>query len=347
MATQDLSSTTARLGPPFNHEKKDKDMWGAIIGGAMGLLGANKQAKAQDAATAAQMAAFNQYKPYVDANLAGSQAALGGVLNTGAYTGQTYAGPNQFQTGTANTMGGYGTSMMDSGFNMMGANNQFGQNAQDLYGQYQNMAKSAQADRLGTAINYAANNSDALVNAAMRDDTRNFKENTLTGINLNASGTGNMNSSRAGVADAIATRAYNDRKADVTAGIQSQLIDRSLNQQAQQFADQGTALNSAGSANSSIMNAYTTGLNTLGEGANFGMNAGNSLQGYDQAALDAQRADFERMRDFELQQRMQYQQGILGSAPTSVGTIKPTTADPFTGAMGGAMSGFGFQKKYF
>ena len=42
-------------------------MWGALIGGALGLMGSSKQAKAQDNATAAQMAGFNQYKPYVDA----------------------------------------------------------------------------------------------------------------------------------------------------------------------------------------------------------------------------------------------------------------------------------------
>jgi hypothetical protein len=322
-------------------------MWGAIIGGALGLMGANKQASAQNKATDAQMAGFNQYRPYVDANLQGSQGALDGVLSTGAYTGQTLADPNAFQTGTANTMGTYGSSMMDSGFNMMGQNNQFGQNAQDLYGQYQGMANAAQQDRLSTAMNYAANNSDDLVRNAMRDDYRNLMENTLTGINLGASGSGNMNSSRAGVADAVAQRAYQDRQADVTTNIQNQLVDRSLNQQAQQFADQGTALNAAGNANNAIMNAYNTGMNTLGEGANFGMNAGNTMYGFDQARLNDQRDAFERQRDFEMQQRMQYQSGILGQAPNSSQSVKPNMVDPLQGAIGGAMNGFGFQKQYF
>lgn len=318
----------------------------ALIGGGLGFLGANKQAKAQDRATAAQMAGFNQYKPYVDANLEGSQAALDGVLDTGAYTGATLAGPNQFQTGTANTMGNIGMSMMGNGFGMMNQNNQFGQNSQALYGQFQGMANAAQQDRLGNAMSYAADNANSLVDAAMRDDTRNLRENTLTGINLGASGTGNMNSSRAGVAEAIAQRSYDDRRADVTTNIQNQLIDRSLAQQAQQFADQGTALNAAGNANNSIMNAYTTGLNTLGEGANFGMNAGNTLQGYDQARLNDERERFERMRDFEMQQRMQYQSGILGQAPNSSQNVQPNRTDPFQAAIGGAMAGFGFQKDY-
>lgn len=321
-------------------------MWGAIIGGALGLMGANKQAKAQDAANAANMASFNQYRPYVDSNLRGSHNALGGVLSTGAYRGPTYAGPNQFQTGTATTMGNAGMNMMGSGSDLMANTNSFGSNANDLYGQFQGLAADAQQDRLDTAMDYAANNSDDLVRTAMRDDYRNLMENQLTGNNLAASNSGNMNSSRAGVADAIAERAYQDRQADVTAQIQNSLIDRSLNQQAQQFADQGTALNAANRANQNIMGAYNTGLNTLGEGANFGMNAGNALQQFDQRQMDADRADFERMRDFELQQRMNFQSGVLGAAPTTSNKVSVNKVDPFQSAVGGAMQGFGFQNKY-
>ena len=144
--------------------------------------------KAQDKANAANMASFNQYKPYVDANLEGSQGALDGVLNTGAYQGQTLAAPNQFQTGTANTMGNYGTNMMNSGNAMMGNTAGFGNNANSLYGQYQGMSEAAQQDRLGNAMNYASANSGSLVDAAMRDDRRNLEENTLTGIDMAAIG---------------------------------------------------------------------------------------------------------------------------------------------------------------
>jgi len=321
-------------------------MWGAIIGGAMGLMGANKQAKSQDAATAAQMAGFNQYKPYVDANLSGAQAALGGVLETGAYGGQTLAAPNDFQTGTATNMGNIGSNLQNSGYGMMNNTSGFGSNANSLFNQYQGMAQAAQADRLGTAMDYASANANPLVDAAMRDDRRNLQENTLTGIDLAASNSGNMNSSRAGVAEAVANRAFDDRRADVALDVQDRLIDRSLAQQAQQFSDRGNALQGAGMANEGIQNAYTQGLNTLGQGANFGMNAGNSLQGYDQAALNDAQAAFERQRDFEMQQRQGYQSGILGKAPADVGTITANKVDPYTGAAMGAMSGFGFQQQY-
>jgi hypothetical protein len=318
----------------------------AVIGGVAGIAGANKQAKAQDAATQAQMAGFNQYKPYVDANLAGGSSALDGVLSTGAYGGQTYAGPNQFQTGTANNMGNYGMDMQGSGAGMMNNTSGFGNNANQLFNQYQGMSQDAQRDRLGTAMDYASANSGSLVDSAMRDDRRNLQENTLTGIDLAASGSGNMNSSRAGVAEAVANRGYDDRRADVTMDIQNSLIDRSLGQQARQFSDQGAALQGAGMANEGIQSAYTTGLNTLGEGANFGMNAGNALQGYDQASLNDQQAAFERQRDFEMNQRQGYQSGMLNQAPTSVGTISANKVDPFQAAMGGAMGGFGFAQQY-
>lgn len=318
----------------------------ATIGSAVvGAYGANQTRKSQDKATKASQLGFRQYEPYVDANLEGASGALDGVLDAGAYGGQTLAGPNGFQTGTANTMGAYGTNMMNSGNQMMGANGNFGNNSQGLYGQFQDMSQAAQADRLGVATGYAANNSNDLVNAAMRDDRRNLQENTLTSIDLNASGSGNMNSSRAGVAEAVANRAYDDRRADVSMAVQDRLVDRSLNQQSQQFSDQGSALNAAGNANNGISNAYTQGLNTLGEGANFGMNAGNSLQGYDQAALNDTRSQFERQRDFEMDQRQRYQSGILGQAPNSP-AVNPTTASPAAGALAGGMAGFGFMKEY-
>jgi len=116
----------------------------ALVGGAVGIYSANKSSRAQNAATAASQAGFKQYEPYVDSNLAGGATALNGVLSDGAYGGPTYAGPNNFQTGTANTMGGYGTSMMDSGYGMMNANNGFGGNYQNMYGQAQGLYGQSQ-----------------------------------------------------------------------------------------------------------------------------------------------------------------------------------------------------------
>ena len=189
-------------------------MWGAIIGGAMGLMGANKQAKAMDNANAANMASFNMYRPYVESNLGAADSALGGVLSQGSYQGDTLAGPNQFSVNTANNMGRIGNVMQNTGSNIMGQTTGFGQNANDLYNQYIGMADSAGQDRMATAMDYANNNVDALADVALRDSRRALDENLRTN-NISASGSGNMNSSRAGVADAIARRDFDDRAADV------------------------------------------------------------------------------------------------------------------------------------
>jgi hypothetical protein len=321
-------------------------MWGqiagAVLGGGMSYLSSKQDRKNQAAQNDALMAGFNQYKPYVDNNLKGSEGALNNVLDTGAYQGQTYAGPNAFQTGTANSMGNFGMGMMNSGNAMMGNNAGFGNNANNMYGQYQGMVNNAQQqDRLGNAIDYANANTGSLLDTAMRDDRRNLQENTLTGIDLAASGSNNMNSSRAGIATAVANRGYDDRRADMASNIQNSLIDRSLNTQNQAFADQQNALSGAMGANSAISNAYGVGLNTMGQGANFGMNAGNSLQGYDQAQLNDMRKRFEDQRDFEMQQRTMYNAGILGRAPDSSQNVKANMHNPMMAGISGAMGGYG------
>ena len=156
-------------------------------------------------------------------------------MNTGTYQGETLAGPNQYSMGTANNMGQFGLGMQNTGSNIMSQTGGFGQNANALYDQYMGMADDAGQDRMATAIDYANNNVDSLANAALRDSRRNLDEN-LRVNNISASGSGNMNSSRAGVADAIARRDFDDRAADVRTDLQNQLIDRSLNQQARQFS---------------------------------------------------------------------------------------------------------------
>jgi hypothetical protein len=94
------------------------------------------------------------------------------------------------------------------------------------------------------------------------------------------------------------------------------------------------------------MGAYGMGMDTLGTGANFGMNAGNSLQGYNQAQLNDQRQRFEDQRDFELEKRMQYQSGMLGKAPNTNNTYQANMNDPMAAAIGGGMQGFGYASKY-
>lgn len=322
-------------------------MIGSIIGGAFGLLGAMQQRQAMKEHNEALNAGFNLYKPYLQSTLAGSKTAFDQMMKAGPYTGPTYAGPNSYQLDSAGNMARAGLDMQGMGRDLMASTSGFGQNAADLYNQYQQLSDDARADRLATAIDYASANTAPLLETAMRDSTRRLTEQTLPGINRNASATGNINSSRAGVADALATRAYEDRAADMAADIQQQLIDRSLNQQAQQFADRGRALQGAGTANSQVQSAFGMGANTLGQGGTFASNAGSSLQGFEQAAMDAAAADYNMKTQFPLNSYMNYMNGILGRAPNSSQALQPNLTNPMTAALGGAMSGYGIQQQYF
>lgn len=316
-------------------------MIGALIGGALGLLGANQQRKAVDKQTDAMMAGYRQYEPYVDSTLQGSQGALDSQLSTGYYGGPTYAGPNSLQTNTANTMGQNGTNMMGAGSTMMGQNAGFGTNANnlysnalanagniqgyagnfnDIYGQQQGVAsnqgniagqiqgaagnfnnlanqqsgltnrftgladQAQNTDYLGNANAYAQANSQPLVNAALRDERRNLQENTLTGIDMSASGSGNMNSSRAGIAEAVANRAFDDRAADVRSQVQSDLRQDSLAQQNAQFGQANTALGNAGSSIANTGSQFGAGVNALSGASSVYGSQGSALNSAGNAA---------------------------------------------------------------
>ena len=394
-------------------------MWGqiigavapAVIGGIMGNKAAKDDRKNMAAMNAANMASFNQYKPYVDNALSGGEDAFNNALNTGYYQGPTYAGPNATQLGSIGNAANASNAIYNSGMGMMNVGAGFGNNANSLYNaalgnagnignyqgtfdqniqdqrnlanaytglagniadagaqygnyrnqfdqlgtgfnqlsdtvqgyksnfdnlasdmrgltndvkgyqnQYDNLAgdfkgmtndlrgyqdqfsglsgqqqgltdrftgmadQAANTDRLGNAMDYATANSGSLIDAAMRDSTRQLQEQTLPGINKSASGSGNVNSSRAGMADAIAQRSYDDRRADVGAQITDRLMDRSLTQQSQQFADQSGALTNAGSSISNTgsqlgnaANSVTSAGNMLGNAANQYGNSVNTL----------------------------------------------------------------------
>ena len=60
-----------------------------IVGAGTGIYGANKAAKAQKSATAAQMAPFNLKKPYLEGLYSGVEGAGQAMLDAHPYTGPT------------------------------------------------------------------------------------------------------------------------------------------------------------------------------------------------------------------------------------------------------------------
>ena len=303
----------------------------AIIGSAIGAVSGRKSAKEARSSIERdrtdRMEGYNFSKPYIERSYDRSEGALNDSLDQGTYQGQTYADQNPYFSAGNHYMGGMGAMGGQGAFDVMQQGQGFANNYADLYQQ-------GGADRMQKAQDYAFDNSGRLVNEAMRDDRRNLEENTLTGINQGASGSGNMNSSRAGVAEAVANRGYDDRKADVTAGIQQNLMGQSLGQQNQQFSDQMMA-------NQGLQQSYGSGINAMNSFGGMMTGAGNNFMNYEQGYMNDQRNRYQNDRDFALNQNMKYQKGVLGNAVynTTPGKtpMKPNTA---MAALGGAGSGF-------
>jgi len=305
---------------------------GAVIGGVMANNAAKKQASAQDAATRMQMQGYTDARPYIQDMYKKGQDALNNQLNTGYYGGPTYAGLNNMQTGAIDQQYNFGQNAFGMGNALMNQGQNYGQN-------YQNLFNQAGQDQIGNAVNYANANSQPLIDAALRDSTRNLQENTLTSIGLGASGSGNTNSSRAGVAEAIAGRDYADRAADTSAGIRDRLAKDYLTQSQNQFANQMNA-------NQGLGNAFNTGFG-MGNTATANMiNAGGMYQKDLQNQYTDAQTRFEGERDFASNALGDYNAQILGRAPQTPGTVKANFVDPTAAAMSGAMSGFGFGGKF-
>lgn len=147
----------------------------------------------------------------------------------------------------------------------LGANGVAGQGAQaGAVSNAQGILAGTQGDT-DAAIRQAAQgyvNSDVVqgtVDNALRDVSRNLNEETLPGLNARAVSGGNLNSARAGAAEAVARRGAEDRAADVAAGIRQDAYNTGLQAAMTNRAqNQQTALN----ANSQIGSVGTAMANT-------------------------------------------------------------------------------------
>lgn len=307
----------------------------SITGSLIGAYGAKQDRKNQRRAQDIQAESFRFHRPYLERSYDGGEGALSHSLDQGTYQGQTYADMNPYESAGLNFGGNMGMLNAQGAYDLAQGGQGFGSNYQDLY------SSAMDVDRLGIAQNYALQNSSPLIQAAMRDDLRVLQENTLTGINQGASNTGNMNSSRAGVAEAVAKRGFDDRRADVTATINDQLVGRSLDTQNRQFSD-------GMDANYGLNRSYQSGIDNMGRMANYMVGAGRGFRDYQQGGFDDENRRFNEARDFPLQQQIAYQQGILGRAVTnSPQNPVAVTASPAAGALGGAIAAAGAYEKYF
>jgi len=301
---------------------------GAALGGYASYRGAKKASESQDKATAAQMRAFDLKEPYLDSGYSLAQNNLQAGMDAGAYTGPTYAGMDPRTVEGLNLR--YDTALQNQGVasNIMDQTSGFADNAANLY----NMSSQ---DALAGAIDYSTGDQyDALLGAAMRDPYRQLTENTLPEINNRAMASGNMNSSRAGMAEAVANRGYQDRAADAGANIQNKLMNQYLKANNDRISNMTTANNNMAGI---FGDAYA--LQNDISGSMIGV--GNAFQADQQGQYgDAQTqyyAPYDRSNAYISNYLNQ-----LGEAPAT-GQVNPNLYDPsmsaVTGAFGGAQMG--------
>jgi len=314
---------------------------GPLIGGAFGLMGANKQASAIKDANKQNNQYLNAAMPYIKGAMGDVSGGYQNMMTQGPYSGPYYAGVNPMQTAANNGMYNFGMNNTGTGQNLMDQSGNFGSNSADLYNQFQGMAN--RPDMMADASQYATDNMSPIVKAMMRDDTRTLNEQTLPSINMAASGTGNTNSSRAGVADALANRAYDDRYADVSTDVYNSLRNASLAQGNTEFNQQNTALSNAGNANNMMANNFNTGLNMASGGFNTALGAGNNQNAFDQGQIDADRGQFDYTSQYGYNLGKDYMANLAGNNVS--GNYAQNPISPAMSAMSGAMAGYGFQNQ--
>jgi hypothetical protein len=302
-----------------------------IVSTINGAIQGRKAAKSHNAQIKQQrddnMRSYEFSEPYIERSYDRGEEALNSALDQGSYQGKTYADMHGYEQLGNNFAGNQGLEQGANSAAIANASRGFASNYQDLY-------NKAGQDRMGAAQQYALDTSQPLVDAAMRDPTRQFTEQTMPGINRAASGQGNMNSSRAGMAEGIAARGFGDRYADMTATINQQQQDKHLGMQQQQFAD-------AMSANHGMYNGFNSGMSNIGAAANMTVGAGQNYRNYNQGALNDRRSAFERDRDFALDQEIKYKAGILNQADYTSSSVPVTEKNNvMTDTISGAQSGY-------
>lgn len=266
----------------------------------------------------------------------------------GPYQGQTYQGfdPQTLARlqGYQGANGGLLNSMNSAAQGNLQAGQGFGQNAQNIYQQY---GGSATQGVLGNAQQYMNDpNLQGSIDAAKHGIYQDLQTKVLPSIGLGAEAGGNVNSSRAGVAQAIASRDAMQQAGNTEATMREDAYNRSLDHGSQDyFGGAQTAL----AANGQVGSALGMGSDL----ANSGMGYQNSgLQGNLASGGAIQQNAQGGLTDAYTQYGYQnggYRQGLLNNYMGSVGgqnygqTGSSATGQSrpgmLQGALGGALAG--------
>lgn len=250
----------------------------------MGSLFGSKQTTTSNQKSDSGPSSFQ--KPYLDTLFQGAQQNYQNSQGTPYYQGPTYAGITQgaqgnlealkgFASGTglsaAGTMTGIGTQLSGAAGQALGAQNAYAAQA----------GQDGTSEILGNAARYASSPYlDGQIDAVNRDVGRGLREETLPGIDRQASATGGINSSRAGIAAGVAMRGAGDRMADNASSMRSQAYGQGLGM-AQ--SDYNSRMGRLGGLAEGYSGLAGQGLQALQGGTSMGYGAYGAITGADQA----------------------------------------------------------------
>lgn len=308
-----------------------------------GLFGGSTKTKTKET-TESGPSKFQQ--PYLNDLFGGAQGMYNSGKGSAYFDGETFADMSPEEADRLKSLQGFAGS---TGMQGAGALTQAGMglagNAGKASSALDSFSAMANEDGTQSIIDNAgrfANNqyTDALIDANSRDVVRNLNEQVLPGIDRTASGTGNINSSRAGIASGVAQRGAADRIGDISAQIRSDQYSQGLSMAQQERAGMLSAKDRAASGYGALA---SQGFGAIQAGAGMGYDAfGQQIradatnQANRQGQLDA---DFEKWkgddtRQFDLLKRYQDIVATNQWGQTSSGTSESKTKQS-TGVLGG------------
>lgn len=227
---------------------------------------------------------YNTYSPLNSTEQQGiNNAAAGGNLESSL--GTSLAGLGTTGSGALNGLlgnmrNGYGTGTSTAGNAAVNGANAYSTGAQNALGSASNLAgTNATSSNLQDASQYTNNPTvQNLINSAVNKSNLNYNETTEPTLNADAVAGGNLNSSRAGAAAAIAEANQKANNENTAATIENNAYNTGL-----QTAEQAREANMSGLMNAAGTNL--TGLNTAltGQDSN-NSQLNNYIQNYMNAA---------------------------------------------------------------
>lgn len=324
---------------------------GALLGGLMGSKDKTTTQTGSSGPWAAQ-------SPFLTYGFDQAKSAYDLANSRGTYQGDRVAGLNPFQTQGYNLAGNFGTGQgYDMGLNqaqtgndLLGSATSYANNANNLFNQYQN----------GDANQYALNTANQFANspfmngqidAATRDVSRALNEQALPAALRSQVAGGNVNSTRAGVQDAILQRGAADRIGDISSQMRGNAFNQGLtsglnqyNQNLSNLLSTNNQLYNSGTLGSSLLN---NGISNVYTNANNATAAGAGFQNQNQNQLNADQQAFNEQKNGQLDLLQKYMglvNGNYGSQSTSTSTTPGVGF--LQGALGGAMGGIGLANSF-